>query len=197
MQIAVFCPNWIGDAVMATPALRALRRRYQGEHITGIMKPTVAATLENGPWFDEVLLFDPRSRRPDWWMNSLLRRLRSNRHDLAVLLPNSFRSAALAWLAGIPRRVGYARGWRNLLLTDRLSPARDASGRRLPTPAVTYYLEITRHLRCRDDSIRTELCTTVADEQAADLVWSQFGLLRDKPVVRLNTGSQGGVLRAN
>jgi len=63
MRIAVFCPNWIGDAVMATPALRALRRRYEGDHITGIMKPTVADTLENGPWFDEVLLFDPRSRR--------------------------------------------------------------------------------------------------------------------------------------
>jgi len=68
MRIAVFCPNWIGDAVMATPALRALRRRYQGDHITGIMKPTVADTLENGPWFDEVLLFDPRSRRPDCGM---------------------------------------------------------------------------------------------------------------------------------
>ena len=89
MRIAVFCPNWIGDAVMATPALRALRRSYQGDHITGIMKPTVADTLENGPWFDEVLLFDPRSRRPDCGMRSLLKRLRSNRYDLAILLPNS------------------------------------------------------------------------------------------------------------
>ena len=192
MRIAVFCPNWIGDAVMATPALRALRRSYQGDHITGIMKPTVADTLENGPWFDEVLLFDPRSRRPDCGMRSLLKRLRSNRYDLAILLPNSFRSAALAWLAGIPRRVGYARGWRNVLLADQLPPPRDANGRRQPTPAVTYYLEITRHLRCRIDSIRTELYTTAADEHAADLVWSQFGLPWDKSVVCLNTGGAFG-----
>jgi heptosyltransferase-2 len=110
MRIAVFCPNWIGDAVMATPALRALRRRFQGDHITGIMKPTVADTSENGPSFDNLLLFDSRSHRPGCGMGSLLKRLRLNRYELAILLPNSFRSAALAWLARMPRRVGYARG---------------------------------------------------------------------------------------
>jgi heptosyltransferase-2 len=156
------------------------------------MKPTVADTLENGPWFDEVLLFDPSSRRPDLGMNSLLRRLRSCRYDLAVLLPNSFRSAAIACLAGIPRRVGYARGWRNFLLTDRLPPPRAADGTRLPTPAITYYLDITRHLNCRVDSVKTELYTTAADEHAADLVWSHFGLPWDKSVVCLNTGGAFG-----
>jgi heptosyltransferase-2 len=192
MRIAVFCPSWIGDAVMATPALRSLRGRYPGDHITGIMKPIVADVLGDGPWFDQLIPFDPNSRRPGCGMGSLWKRLRSDRYELAILLPNSFRSAALAWLAGIPRRVGYGRAGRSLLLTDPLRAPRDATGRRLPTPAVASYSQIARYLGCRIDSLRTELYTTAVDEHAADLVWSQLGLPRDSPVICLNTGGAFG-----
>src|SRR5690242_1484982 len=64
MRVVVFCPNWIGDAVMATPALRALRRGMPGARVVGVMKPLVADTLAAGPWFDDRILYDPRSREP-------------------------------------------------------------------------------------------------------------------------------------
>ena len=125
-------------------------------------------------------------------MRPVLRRLRDERPELAVLLPNSFRSALMAWRSGARRRIGYARGGRSFLLTDRLEPARDGSRRFLPTPIVESYLAIARRLGCRVDSVRPELFTTAADEAAADRAWSELGLGGDAPVICLNTGGAFG-----
>src|SRR3954469_24699964 len=138
MTILVFCPNLIGDTVMATPALRALRRGFPGERLGGGAKPNGAPTLAGSPWLDELVLFDPKSRERQHRTLAVVRRLRALRPDLAVLLPNSFRSALVACLAGARRRVGYNRGGRDLLLTDRLNVPRDNEGRRLPVPVVEY-----------------------------------------------------------
>jgi heptosyltransferase II len=192
MKIVVFCPNLIGDTVMATPTLRALRRAYPGASMLGVIKPHVAPTLDGTDWLDEMIPFDPNARDRRHRSAAVWARLRAERADLAVLLPNSFRSALLAWSAGIPRRIGYARGGRSLLLTDRLTVRRDADGKRLPVPAVEYYLAIVRRLGLRIDSVRPELATTARDESAADLAWRQLGLTDDRPVVCLNTGGAFG-----
>jgi heptosyltransferase-2 len=196
MRIAVFCPNLVGDGVMATPALRALRRGFDGATIVGIARPAVAATLDGAPWFDDVWIFDPRSKTTEHRSLGIVRRLRAQRTDIAVLLPNSYRSAILATLGGARRRIGYAKGGRGLLLTDRLSLPTDDRGRRLPSPIVHHYLEITRRLGCRADSVRTELYTTAADEVAADRAWERLGLPRSGPVVTLNTGGAFGPAKA-
>ncbi len=78
----------------------------------------------------------------------MVTRLRRERFDLAVLLPNSFRSALVARLAGIPRRLGYQRHGRAVLLTDVLHHATDEQGRRIPSPIVETYLKLARHLGC-------------------------------------------------
>ena len=190
MTIVVFCPNLIGDTVMATPTLRACASGFRSARILGVIKPHVSPTLDGAPWLDDRILFDPRSRDPDHGTRAVLKRLRDERPELAVLLPNSFRSALMAWRSGARRRVGYARGGRGFLLTDRLEPARDGSGRFLPTPIVESYLAIARRLGCRVDSVRPELFTTEADEAAADRAWSELGLDGDAPVVCLNTGGR-------
>jgi heptosyltransferase-2 len=192
MRIVVFCPNWVGDAVMATPTLRALRAGFPHARIIGVMKPVVADTLHGGPWFDDRWLFDPKGRANVLGTLVLTRRLRAERFDLAVVLPNSLRSALLAWLGGAQRRIGYARGGRDLLLTDRLEPLRDESGRRVPVPAVGSFLAIARKLGCRVASVRTELYTSESDESAADRAWNRLGLTRNDRVVCLNTGGAFG-----
>jgi len=192
MKIVVFCPNLIGDTVMATPALRALRRGFPDAVIAGVIKPRVAPTLEGTRFFDDVYLLDPRSSDREHRTTSVLHRLRRGRFDLAVLMPNSIRSAWMALLAGIPRRIGYARYGRGVMLTDRLQAARDASGRRIPTPIVESYLKLARRLGCPVDSVRTELATTRDDEIAADQAWSALGLSAEDRVVCLNTGGAFG-----
>jgi heptosyltransferase II len=192
VKIVVFCPNAIGDTVMATPALRALRRGYPEATLLGLIRPNVAPTLDGSAWFDDLILFDPKARDPQHRTWAVVKRLRSEHPDLTVLLPNSDRTALMAWLSGAPRRIGYGRGTRRVLLTDRLTVPRDKRGKRLPVPIVEYYLEIARRLGCRVESVKTELSTTAADEAGADLVWSRLGLSNDERVVCLNTGGAFG-----
>lgn len=192
MKVVIFCPNMIGDTVMATPAFRALRHGLPGATIVGVIKPQVAPTLDGAPWFDRWIDYDPRARDPAARTWAVAGRLRAERADLALLFPNSFRSVLLALLAGIPRRIGYDRGGRGLLLTDRLEYPRSRDGRRLPTPIVESYLALARRMGCPGDSLRPELFTTVADEAAADRAWESLGLRRDEPVVCLNTGGAYG-----
>ena len=192
MKIVVFCPNLIGDTVMATPVFRALRRQFPAARLTGIVRPNVAPTLDGTAWFDELILFHHRSAARSQRTTAVVNQLRHGRHDVAILLPNSFRAAWLAWLAGIPRRIGYSRYGRTLLLTDALQPPRDPAGSLRPVPIVDYYLALARLLGCHQESVRLELATTPEDEQAADRAWTKLGLPIDKPVICLNTGGAFG-----
>jgi heptosyltransferase-2 len=190
MNIAVFLPNWIGDAVMATPALRALRAHFRSATLVGVQKPYVAGVLEGGDWFDRVLL----SHGGGWSQGVLATawRLRRLRIDLAVVLPNSFRSALVARMGGCARRVGYARYGRRPLLTEALEPEREADGRLRVSPAVDAYNRLAEHVGCHRPGYELELFTTPADERAADAVWEQGGLDRYPEVVCLNPGAAFG-----
>jgi heptosyltransferase-2 len=191
MKIAVFLPNWIGDAVMATPALRALRERFPEARLIGILKPYVAGVLEGSPWLDRLMLLDSRGPWELRWP-SVARQLRREQADLAVLFPNSFRSALVAWLGGCRRRVGYVRYGRGLLLTDRLPPLRDALGDLLPSPVIEAYNRIVQHLGCPQPTYSMELFTAPRDDQAAELVWQQAGFASYPEVICLNPGAAFG-----
>jgi heptosyltransferase-2 len=192
MKIAVFCPNLIGDTVMATPTFRALRGQFPDARFTAIIRPQVAPVLDGTHWFDETILFHHRSDRREQRTHAVANLLRQMRNDVAILLPNSFRAAWVAWMAGIPRRIGYVRYGRGMLLTDGLKPPRDPTGKLLPTPILEYYLALARVLGCRGGSIQLELATTPSDESAADRAWNQLGLAADERLVCLNTGGAFG-----
>ena len=192
--LALFLPNWVGDVVMATPAIRAVRRHYPAARLLAVCRPYVAATLDGSPWFDDVILFDkkgPAGRREV----AVIRRLRRERVDAAILFPNSFRSAAVAALARCRRRVGFDRYGRRLLLTDTLQPARDAAGRRVPAPVIDDYNRLVRVLGVPDPGHRMELFTTPADEAAADRVWAELGLHRYPRVIGLNSSGAFGAAK--
>lgn len=131
--------NWVGDAVMAIPALEALRARFPEAHITLLARPWVAELYQGAAFCDQVLLYTPRLGFGDWrakWRLSQV--LRGIGFDAALLLPNSFDSAIVPFLAGIPNRTGYGRDGRSLLLTDAIPPPAAGSGRH----ERFYYLEL-------------------------------------------------------
>jgi heptosyltransferase-2 len=196
MKIVVFLPNWLGDLVMATPTLRALRRHYGPEtNIVGVMRPYLASVLAGTDWLDEQWYFHPRSGEPHLGRRALVARLRRERFDLAVLLPNSLGSALWAWWGGARRRVGYARDGRSLLLTDRVQVPRD-HGMMVELPMVDYYLKLAEVAGCEPESPRLQLCVTAADQQSADEAFGRLGLRRDGRIVALNSGSSNGEARS-
>ncbi|QDV18489.1 ADP-heptose--LPS heptosyltransferase 2 [Gimesia panareensis] len=199
MKIAVFLPNWIGDAVMATPALRALRDEFSSAEITAIQKPYVAEVLNGLDLVDHSL--DWVSEKSLKTQLQFLRQLRQERFDLAVLFPNSFRSACLSFLAGIPRRVGIQRDGRGWLLTDVL-PAKDRS---TPYPAMDEYLRIAAHLIGVESpdskagsglSRKMELAVTEADRQRWVSFWNkQSAEFKRHPLICLNPGGAFGAAK--
>jgi heptosyltransferase-2 len=196
MKIVVFLPNWLGDVVMATPTLRALRRHFGADaRMVGVMRPYLSEVLAGTDWLNEQWYFNPRSPERQLGRRVLVERLRRERFDLAVLLPNSLGVALWAWLGGVRRRVGYVRDARGMLLTDRLWPPR-ARGRLVELPMVDYYLKLAERVGCAPESPRLELHVTPADEQSADGVFRNLGLRTDGRIVTLNSGSSNGEARS-
>ncbi len=136
-KILIRAANWLGDAVMSLPAVRAVREHFPEAHITVLARGWVAELYRREPFADEVLV------APRTWPRrvELARELRRQRLDAAILLPNSFESALMARMAGIPRRIGYGRDRRGFLLTDAVTPPRPGE---IPAHERFYYLELLR-----------------------------------------------------
>ncbi|MGE5646825.1 MAG: lipopolysaccharide heptosyltransferase II [Acidobacteriota bacterium] len=125
--------NWLGDAVMALPAVRAVRERFPEAHVAVLARGWVAELYRREACVDEVIVADGRLK--------LARSLRSRGFDAAILLPNSFESALVAWMAGIPNRIGYDRDRRGVLLTKAVAPPKPGE---IPQHERFYYLELLR-----------------------------------------------------
>jgi heptosyltransferase-2 len=193
MKLGIFLPNWVGDAVMATPTLRALRKQYPQAELTGIMRPSIASVLEGTPWLDDVIVYDRTSGNAGQHTIAVIHELRKRRLDTAVLLTNSWRSALIAWAGRVNRRVGYARSGRQCLLTKALhAPKHD--GKYIPAPVLDYYLELAYALGCAPESPRVELATSREDERQTDLVWKRLGLA-EHDVVTLNSSGAFGAAK--
>jgi heptosyltransferase II len=193
-RIALFLPNWIGDVVMATPAIRAIREHFPTAELVAVCKPYVADVLAGAPWFRESILYDKRGPKEQrLW--SVARRLRRTHTDTAVLFPNSFRAALLARLGGCRDIVGFSRYGRSLLLTQGLRPKTDFWGRPIPLPIIDDYNRLAIALGTPEPGHTMRLFATPQGEATADDVWKRFGLHRYPRVIGLNPGAAFGAAK--
>jgi heptosyltransferase-2 len=147
MKILVRAPNWVGDAVMAIPALEAIRRAHAAAEIAILTRPAVADLYREQPFANKILEYDNSGRHQGWWgREKLVGELRREKFDLAVLLQNAFEAAWLAWRAGIPERAGYARDGRGLLLTKPIPVPKEGD---IPRHESHFYLELVRRAKRR------------------------------------------------
>jgi len=174
MHIVVILPRWVGDLVMATPMLRAIKSHYGSRaRITGVLKPMFAELLEGTPWLDGMVFYDRRSRDSSRRFFAVARQLRSDRADIALIVPNSLSTAALAVAGGARRRVGFARHWRRLLLTDPLAPLR--KGLRVePTSTASNAMDLAVHIGVPRSPLELQLATSGVDEAMADHVLARL-----------------------
>ncbi len=196
-RLLLYMPSWLGDCVMATPAVRAIRELYPAAELTALSRHSVRPVFEDMPWLDDIMTIQSTGGMFDSLKNNILKYigdLKRRRFDMAVLFPNSFRSALCVTMSGIPRRVGYERDGRSLLLTDRLPPAR--VGRRFrPVPAIVYYLELAKYLGHQSPSEAMELFTRPEDDQRCDemLYSGGYDPGGSRPLVMISPGANFGI----
>jgi len=132
--------NWLGDAVMLTPTVRALREAQPGAHIAILCNKSVADVYRNNPCINEIIPYD--SDRGIRNIRRLGRIIRERNFDLAIVFPRSFRALLPVFLGHVPERVGYATEFRGLLLTDRLPRSEEV----LTAHRANYYARLLRPL---------------------------------------------------
>ncbi len=133
MKILVRATNWVGDAILCVPALRAVRGRWPEAEIAILAKRWVSAVYEGQGLADRLLVLEDSA--------DLAGTLSAEKFDAAILFQNAFHAAWLAWRAGIPERIGYARDGRSALLTRAVAVPRDGE---IPAHEAYYYAELVR-----------------------------------------------------
>ena len=188
--VLVRATNWVGDALLSTPAVAAVRRAFPAAHVVVLARPPVREVFAGSPDVDEVILAPARSfGRSVAESLALIGRLRQRAFDLAVLLPNAFEAALMVWLARIPHRVGYATDGRGPLLTVAVRRRAAVLGQ----AQVEYYLGLTDALGWSRAGERPRMPVGAAAEAEAAALLA--GAAADRPRVALNPGSTYGTAK--
>ena len=191
-SILIRAPNWVGDVVMCTPALRSLRKRFPQARIAVLIKPSLRRVLENFPHIDEIIEWDPKGRHRGLKNYvAFVRGLRQQRFDLSIAMTSSFSSAQLLFLAGIPVRVGYSCNGRGFLLTHTKKPLRE-NGKIVPVNKVAMDLGLCGILGCRELSTKTELGISVEARDWVEKFFSERGITAADFVVCIIPGATFG-----
>lgn len=193
MQIGVICPNWVGDLVMATPTLRALRHEYPSARITAVLRPHVADVLAGLDLVDQIWTYGVRGRQGELNGWNLYSRLRQARFDKLLVLTNAWRTGLMAWLSGARERYGISRRGRSWMFTHPVPGVPQSE----PHPLIDEYLSIAKAAGCRLLTRNMELATLPRDEaQLADFWDRQRVSPADrKGYVCLNPGGAFGAAK--
>jgi heptosyltransferase-2 len=133
VKILIRATNWVGDAIVALPALRAVRSQFPEAEITILARPYVAAIYKNQQVCDNTMFVEETG--------DIVSEIHAQKFDVALLFQNAFGAAWFAWRAGIPQRIGYARDGRSLLLTKAVPVPKPGE---IPLHEQYYYLELLR-----------------------------------------------------
>jgi heptosyltransferase-2 len=159
-KILVWLPSPMGDAILATAALRSIREHFSDAGITCLATKTVRDVLEPCAYCDGFI----NLKKNPFKLAGLIKQ---HKFDKVILLKNSFGSAMTVYLAGIGQRIGYDRDWRGMFLTDKIMPAMKGVGKFKPRSMVDYYLKLCKKIGC--DASDRSVSLEVSNEQVASV----------------------------
>jgi heptosyltransferase II len=211
LRLLIVLPSWVGDAAMATPTLRMIRAALPGVFIGALVRPGIDELLDGCGFFDEVHVARSSGIMGPKFVAA---KVRPRRYDTALLLTNSFSTALMVRIAGIPRRIGYDRDARGLLLTHSMRAPLRADGSFAPVPAVDYYHALAerfllspargatepdtidvRPLTARPFRAFLELGVTPPQQAAADAILERAGIAPGQRFAILNPGGNNEAKR--
>jgi len=141
-RILIVRTDRIGDVLLSTPAIKALRENYPHAYIAMMVSPYAKDIIEGNPYLDDVIIYDKDGKHKSWRRSiKFSQRLKKKRFDLAVILHPTNRVHLITFFAGIPRRIGYDRKF-GFLLTDRIRHTKQFGEKH----ELEYNLDLLRYL---------------------------------------------------
>jgi heptosyltransferase-2 len=189
-KILVRAVNWLGDAVLTTPALQAVREAFPSAHITIAARPLVAELFRNHPDVDEIVVYDNKGAHSG--LSGMLRvagSLRRLEFEAAILFQNAFDAALLSFLARVPQRMGYATDGRRVLLTRAVPVTEDI----LRLHHAEYYLRLVSELgipRPATPALRLKVSDEEKNFMSERL--AELGIPKGAPILGINPGATYG-----
>lgn len=188
-RLLIRSTNWIGDAVMTTPAVRSIRHNFPGAKISMLAKPWVAQVFAHSSHVDEIILYDANGRHNGLKGTvRLAKDLRAYRFDAAILLQNAIEAALIAFMAGIPTRIGFDTDARRMLLTHPVHCTKAIKS----IHQTGYYLKMLEGAGLVAGEQTLELSVGTENRQLAGRILSAVGITPDIRVVGLNPSATFG-----
>jgi heptosyltransferase II len=193
VKILIRATNWVGDAIMALPTLRAVRRRFPDAEIAIVARPYVADIYRDQAICNQLIAYDRKGLHAGIsGREQLASEIRAQKFDVALLLQNAFDAAWLVWRANIPERIGYARDGRSFLLTKAVPLPRQGE---IPAHEKFYYLELLRRAGWLDsvqNETFIELRVPEEKRRSAEEFLCESGVQRDALRIAIGAGASYG-----
>lgn len=174
---------------MTTPAVRAIRHNFPGARISMLAKPWVVPVFAHSPHVDEIIIFDANGRHKGFGGTiRLAKDLRAYRFDAAILLQNAIEAALIAFMAGIPNRIGFDTDARRMLLTHSVHCTKAIKS----IHQTGYYLKMLEGAGLVAGAPTLELRVGTEDRQRAGRILAAHGITPDHRVVGLNPSATFG-----
>lgn len=201
-KILIRAANWVGDAIMTTPVIRAIRKSYPNAHITLLAKPWVIPVFDNNPYIDEIMVYENETRHTKGVGTlRLAKDIRKHSFDIAILMQNAFEAGLITFLAGIPVRIGYNTDGRGLLLNPSITMDKRLKKGHL----IDYYrgiLKGSNHRFCGwlgyfiDDGRKLDLFISDVERTEAIKTLANYGInSQQQPLIGINPGATGGTAK--
>jgi heptosyltransferase II len=184
-RILIVRTDRVGDVILTTPVIKALRDAYPGAYLAMAVRPYTKVIVEGNPYLDEVIVYDKDGAQKSWFSALRFSRdLAKKRFDLAIVVNPSNRSNLIPFLAGIPKRVGYDRklGW---LLTDRIKDTKFEGLKH----EIEYNLDLVRTLGIEPGDKTTFMPISENSEKWAEAVLSKYNIRPADKLCVLNPGA--------
>lgn len=188
-NILIRMPNWIGDAVMATPLLKDARLHFPKSKLTAMCQGHVGTLLHGNPYVDEIFAFT----RPNAFSfrlaeRDLIERIRQGRYDLGILVPNSLSSAWYLWRGKVQERIGFSPNGRRFLLTKALPFPQERGNEH----QVITYKRLLLPLEIPISSTSPELFVLEQEQEAARQLLAQLSVPKGGKIIGINPGAAYG-----
>ncbi len=180
----------IGDVVLSTPVLTAIKSSYPGAYVAMLVREYTREVVADHPDLDEVIIDDPNGCHRGFGLWRLASQLKEHRFDVALVLHPTFRLAFLSWLAGIPVRAGSGYRAYSFLFNRKIYQHRKNSGRH----ELDLNLEMAAGIGATIDCVQFKFhIPNQAEAKVADLL-EQNGISDSRPFVVIHPGSGGSAL---